>query len=58
MTAPAAAVAVIRAEIEDAHLAEILNRPGWTAVRVVRALEQAGWTITPTEPKTAPQPPA
>lgn len=47
MTAPAAAVAVVRATLEDAHLAELLQRPGATAQRVIRDLEDAGWTIAP-----------
>ncbi|MFJ8146950.1 hypothetical protein ACIQ6R_18010 [Streptomyces sp. NPDC096048] len=55
MTTPPAAVAVIRAAIEDAHLTEILQRPGMTATRAVKALEQAGWTITPTGTTSAPQ---
>ncbi|MEU7340570.1 hypothetical protein [Streptomyces sp. NPDC007074] len=54
MTTPAAATAVIRATIEDAHLAEILTRPQATASRVVRALERAGWTITATAQHGAP----
>ncbi|MFF9284843.1 hypothetical protein [Streptomyces griseosporeus] len=53
MTAPAA-VAIIRAEIEDAHIAEIISRPGMTAQRVVQALERAGWDITPRRAPTAP----
>ncbi|MBZ6258154.1 hypothetical protein KVH22_21800 [Streptomyces olivaceus] len=55
MTTPPAAVAVIRAAIEDAHLAELLQRPGTTAARAVKALEQAGWTITPTSTTSTPQ---
>lgn len=57
MTAPAA-LAVIRAALEDAHTTELLQRPGWTAQRVAHALEQAGWTITPTVPPQRPQRPA
>ncbi|MFI5993141.1 hypothetical protein ACIBAC_15065 [Streptomyces sp. NPDC051362] len=53
MTTPAA-IAVIRATIEDAHLAEILTRPGMTAHRVARALETHGWTITPTPARSGP----
>ncbi|MEU3096879.1 hypothetical protein ABZ690_19335 [Streptomyces sp. NPDC006967] len=52
---PAAALAVIRAALEDAHLAEILNRPEWTAYRVARALDAEGWTITRTDPPNGPQ---
>ncbi|MFK0069728.1 hypothetical protein [Streptomyces sp. NPDC091046] len=55
MTTAPAAVAVIRAAIEDAHLAELLQRPGATATRAVQALEAAGWTITPTSTTSAPQ---
>ncbi|MFE1070973.1 hypothetical protein ACFW5W_07055 [Streptomyces sp. NPDC058783] len=55
MTAPAAAVAVIRATLEDAHLAEILNRPGTTAQRIARALDDAGYPITPAPLTSAPQ---
>ena len=56
MTAPPpAALAVIRASIEDAHLAEILNRPGMTAQRIASALESEGWTITRTTPPTGTQ---
>ncbi|GGW68143.1 hypothetical protein [Streptomyces griseoloalbus] len=55
---PAAATAIIRAAIEDAHLAEILNRPGMTAHRIAHALEAEGWTITRTTPPTGPQTPA
>ncbi|MFF8095710.1 hypothetical protein [Streptomyces sp. NPDC016675] len=55
MSTPPAAVAVIRAAIEDAHLAEILQRPGTTATRAVQALEAAGWTITPSRAPTGPQ---
>lgn len=50
-----AAVAVIRAAIEDAHLAEILNRPGQTAQRIAQALDDAGWTLAPGQPNTGPQ---
>lgn len=55
---PAAALAVIRAALEDAHLAEILNRPGITAQRIARTLERDGWTITATEPPNGPHRPA
>lgn len=55
MTTPPAAVAVVRATLEDAHLAELLQRPGTTAQRVIRDLEEAGWTITPIRTTTAPQ---
>ncbi|MFH9430262.1 hypothetical protein ACH4JZ_18465 [Streptomyces sp. NPDC017615] len=53
MSTPPAAVAVLRAAIEDAHVAELLNRPGMTAWRAARALERAGWTITATRAETA-----
>lgn len=55
MTTPPAATAVVRAALEDAALAEFLNRPGWTAHRIIRALETAGWTITPTPHPNGPQ---
>ncbi|GHC44314.1 MULTISPECIES: hypothetical protein [Streptomyces rochei group] len=55
MNTPPAAVAVVRATIEDAHLAELLQRPGATAQRVIRDLEDAGWTIAPTGSPSAPQ---
>ncbi|GAA5056340.1 hypothetical protein [Streptomyces similanensis] len=55
---PAAVLAVIRATLEDAPTRELLNRPGWTAQRVTRDLEQAGWTIIPTPPRNAAQRPA
>ncbi|MGI5252800.1 hypothetical protein [Actinacidiphila glaucinigra] len=58
MSAPAAAVAVIRAELEEAYIAELLSRPGNVAQRVVRALERSGWTIAPTDPENGPQTPA
>lgn len=47
MTIPLAALAVIRAALEDAPTAEILTRPSWTARRLAVALERAGWAITP-----------
>ncbi len=50
-----AAVAVIRATIEDAHVAELLNRPGMTAQRIARALEHEGWTITRSPAPNGPQ---
>lgn len=55
---PAAATAIIRATIEDAHLAEILTRPGMTAHRITRALESAGWHLAPIEHVNEPQTPA
>lgn len=45
---PPAAVAVVRAEIEEAYTTELLHRPENVAQRVVSALERHGWTITPT----------
>jgi hypothetical protein len=60
MSTPPAAVAIVRAAIEDADVAELLQRPGSTAWRAVRALELAGWTITATPhtrgPHTPPAP--
>lgn len=53
--APLAALAVMRASLEDAHVVEILQRPGWTVHRLVAALADAGWTITRAEDDTAPQ---
>ncbi|MFF0894715.1 hypothetical protein [Streptomyces sp. NPDC003278] len=55
---PLAAVAIVRAAIEDAHVAELLQRPGMTAHRAVRALEAAGWTITPARSRTTAHTPA
>ncbi|MGA5084069.1 hypothetical protein [Streptomyces pseudogriseolus] len=55
MTPPRAALAVVRAAIEDADLAEILQQPEWAAYRIVRTLEAEGWTITPTTPPNGPQ---
>lgn len=52
---PPAAIAVIRATIEDAPLAEILQHPDRTAQRVAQTLERAGWHITPTRPANGPQ---
>lgn len=52
MDAPLAALAVIRAALEDSPTVDLLQRPGWTTRRVVAALEQAGWTITPTRTRT------
>jgi len=57
MTTPAA-VAVIRAALEDATTAELISRPRAAAVRVARALEAAGWTITPTPGEIADETPA
>ncbi|WP_167459155.1 MULTISPECIES: hypothetical protein [Streptomyces] len=48
---PAAAVAVIRAAIEDTHLAELAHRPGHTATRIAKALEAAGWNLTTNRPE-------
>jgi hypothetical protein len=50
---PPAAIAVIRAAIEDAHLAELTNRPGHAAVRIARALEEAGWDMPLSQPENA-----
>jgi hypothetical protein len=49
VTAPRAAEAVIRAALQDTRLAEIASRPEWTVRRIVRALEDEGWAITPTD---------
>jgi hypothetical protein len=48
---PAAALAVIRAAIEDTDLAEFAHRPGHTAVRITEALKDAGWDLSPTRPE-------
>jgi hypothetical protein len=48
VTIPLAALAVMRAALEDSATGELLMRPGWTAHRLAVALERAGWTITPT----------
>jgi hypothetical protein len=58
MAAPLAALAVIRAALQDAPTAELLTRPGWTTQRLAVALELAGWTITPAPPVHGPQKPA
>ncbi|MGW3511201.1 hypothetical protein [Streptomyces sp. NPDC000994] len=54
MTAPAA-LAVIRAAIEDTHLADLGYRPAMAAQRIAQALERAGWTITPDPTENGPQ---
>ncbi|MEU9141688.1 hypothetical protein AB0D33_38110 [Streptomyces sp. NPDC048404] len=54
MTTPPAALAVIRAALEDAPIADLLQRPGWTAQRLAVALELTGWTISPTAVRSAP----
>jgi hypothetical protein len=48
---PAAALAVIRAAIEDTDLAELTHRPGRAAVRITEALKDAGWDLTPNRPE-------
>ncbi|MFE1845193.1 hypothetical protein [Streptomyces sp. NPDC059515] len=55
MTTPPAAVAVIRAALEDATAAELLHHPHAAAQRVSHALEHAGWTIGPTHPENGRQ---
>lgn len=52
---PPAAVAILRGGIEEAHLVDLLIRPGNVAQRLAQALDDAGWTITPTAPANAPQ---
>ncbi len=52
---PAAAIAVIRAAIEDAHLAELAHRPGHAAVRITQALADAGWGLTLNSRTNGPQ---
>ncbi|APD18641.1 hypothetical protein SEA_PAPAYASALAD_43 [Streptomyces phage PapayaSalad] len=52
---PAAAVAVIRAVIEDATVRELLHRPGVTAVRAAKALERAGWDLRVIPPAFTPE---
>lgn len=47
-----AALAVIRAAIEDATAAELLHHPRNAAVRVATALEDAGWTLAPSDTPT------
>ncbi|MFG3037804.1 hypothetical protein ACGFYZ_12930 [Streptomyces sp. NPDC048330] len=42
---PDAAVTIIRTVIQDATVRELLHRPGATAMRAARALEQAGWDL-------------
>lgn len=48
---PAAALAVIRAAIEDTDLSEIAHRPEHTAVRITEALKDAGWDLTAHRPE-------
>ncbi|MFE9340843.1 hypothetical protein [Streptomyces sp. NPDC007063] len=55
MTAAPAALAVIRAALEDTTTLELLNRPGAASQRIAHALESAGWTIEPTHPPNGPQ---
>jgi hypothetical protein len=57
VTTPPAAVAIIRAVIEDTTTLELLLHPRRTAQRIARALEHAGWTIGPTERPTGPHSP-
>ncbi|MFB7461692.1 hypothetical protein [Streptomyces sp. NPDC056188] len=54
MTAPAA-VAVIRAAIEDAAQAGTRRAAENLAQRIAQALETAGWAITPDQTETGPQ---
>ncbi|MEV5086851.1 hypothetical protein AB0N18_02690 [Streptomyces griseoincarnatus] len=56
MTAPPpAALAVIRAAIEDTPLAELGYRPDTAAQRIAAVLESEGWTITRTTPPNGTQ---
>ncbi|WP_328678418.1 hypothetical protein [Streptomyces sp. NBC_00343] len=55
MTTPHAATAVVRAALEDATVRELLNRPGATAWRIIRALETDGWTIMSTPDADGPE---
>ncbi|MEU8721489.1 hypothetical protein [Streptomyces antimycoticus] len=55
---PAAAVAVIRATLEDTATGELISRPRSTAVRVALALEAAGWALAPIEAENGPETPA
>jgi hypothetical protein len=54
---PAAAVAAIQAEIEDAAIDELLHAPRNTAVRVAQQLEALGWDLVlrraPSDAQTA-----
>ncbi|MFF9262021.1 MULTISPECIES: hypothetical protein [Streptomyces] len=52
---PAAALAVIRAELEDATAAELLNRPASTAKRIASALDAHGWAMTAHERTNGPE---
>ncbi|QMP84094.1 hypothetical protein HQ601_00048 [Streptomyces phage Alderaan] len=52
---PPAAVAIIRAVLEDATVRELLHRPGATAVRAARALERAGWDLRVIPPAFTPE---
>ncbi|MDX3214546.1 hypothetical protein PV318_03170 [Streptomyces sp. ME02-6991-2B] len=51
---PPAAVAVIRAAVEQAHLDHVDDAPEDVAHAVAHALTAHGWTITPTHPTTGP----
>lgn len=55
MTTPHAATAVVRAALEDATVRELLNRPGMTAWRIIRALEADGWAITSAPAENGPE---
>lgn len=50
---PAAALAVVAAAHEDARRARGGTR--YAATLAVKALTDAGWTITPTDTRNAPQ---
>ncbi|WP_405955810.1 hypothetical protein [Streptomyces phaeochromogenes] len=49
-----AALAVIRAALEDATTRELLTRPGSAAVRVAQTLEDAGLMIVPIPEENGP----
>jgi hypothetical protein len=55
---PAAALAVIRAALEDSSTAELISHPRRTAVRLACALEAAGWTLAPIEAENGRETPA
>lgn len=55
---PAAAIALIRAELEDATTGDLLHRPGWTAQRIAQVLAADGWTVTADDQTTVPETPA
>jgi hypothetical protein len=52
-----AAVAVIRATLEDTTTTELISHPAYAAARVAQALEAAGWTLAPLDDETGQRTP-